>query len=78
MLLATVGAVGAALALPTATGAAPPTVGLSETSLSQIDALTAEKVARTPDQRKVDSPLLAVAQEAKGMASAAAPQLMPT
>src|SRR6185503_15327162 len=71
-------AVGAAVVLPTATGAAPPPVGLSESSMSQIEALTVEKLARTPDQRKVDSPLLAVAQEAKGMASAAAPQLMPT
>jgi subtilisin-like proprotein convertase family protein len=53
-------------------------VGLSETSLSQIDALTAEKVARTPDQRKVDSAVLAAAQQAEGKATEAAPQLMPT
>ena len=78
MVLVTASAVGAAVVLPAPTGAAPPSVGLSESSLNQIDALTAEKLARTADQRKVDSPLLAAAEQAQGRVSGAAPHLMPT
>ena len=77
-LLVTVGALGAALLLPVATDAASPSDGLSDVSIGQIEALTAEKVARTPDQRKVDSPLLAAAQLAQGTSSEAAPNLLPT
>ena len=59
--------------IPTTAAAAPPDGGLSDNSLSQIEALTAAKLARTPTQNKVDSPVLAAAQAATGRAMAGAP-----
>lgn len=62
--------------LPAEAKAAPgPDGGLSDVSVGQIEALTASKLVRTPAQRKVDSPVLAAAQQAKGRAMSGAPAL---
>ena len=79
-LLASVVLFGSMVAPPVASAAnavAPPP-GLSDISSEQIDALTAEKLARTKEQLKVDSPLLATADLAHGRISAAAPEVMST
>ncbi|MET0863278.1 MAG: S8 family serine peptidase [Nakamurella sp.] len=59
----------------TAAAAAPPGGDLADNSLAQIEALTAAKLARSADQRKLDSPVLAAAQQAKGLTVAGAPAL---
>ncbi len=48
--------------------AAPAAKGFSAKTKAQLDALAAAKLARTPAQRKVDSPLLAAAQVRRGAA----------
>lgn len=72
---------GLALAMvPTTTAAAAPAPdgGLSDHSLSQIEALTAAKLARSSSQNKVDSPILVAAQQASGRAMAGAPAVQST
>jgi len=79
-LLVTVVLVGSLMS-PTAANAAeaaPLPAGLSDISIDQIDALTAEKLSRTKEQLKVDSPLLAAAELAQGRRSAAVPNVMPS
>jgi subtilisin-like proprotein convertase family protein len=59
------------MAAPLDAAAAPATSGIPATVIAQIDALATAKQARTPDERKVDSRLLAELAQRRGQALAA-------